>query len=178
MLKSARSTRLSTQNPCQRGRQAGPSGSTGPLASHLGPSPATAAGPHGSATQWQGRCSAGRCSPAASPSVARRGGASVLNARSRTDWHNGAGPTAWGSARPRRHARRRGRRRQVRPSPRRWQPLASANDGGQRGGTASGVNRGMAWWCGSSTLAKRVGELGSSSVTPRVLALHNLTCIA
>ena len=73
MLKSARSTRLSTQNPCQRGRQAGPSGSTGPLASHLGPSPATAAGPHGSATQWQGRCSAGRCSPAASPSMAREG---------------------------------------------------------------------------------------------------------
>ena len=161
MLKSARSTRLSTQNPCQRGRQAGPSGSTGPLASHLGPSPATAAGPHGSATQWQGRCSAGRCSPAASPSVVR-GGACVLNARSRTDWHNGAGPTAWGSARPWRHARRRGRRRHVRPSPRRRQPLASANDGGRQGGTAGGANRGMARWCGSSTPAERVGELGSS----------------
>ena len=69
---------------------------------------------------------------------------------------------AWGSMRPRRHARRRGRRRQVRPSPRRRQPLASANDGGRRGGTAGSANRGMARWCGSSTSAERVSELGSS----------------
>ena len=94
----------------------------------------------------------------------------MLNARSRTDWHNGAGPTAWGSARPRRHAYRRGRRSHVQPSPQRQQPLASANDGGRRGGTAGGANRGMARWCGSSTSAERVGELGSSGAAAAAAA--------
>ena len=98
--------------------------------------------PHGSATREQGRSSADRCSPAVSP-FSGTGGASVHTTPSRTGWEGDVGPAARRTTRPRQRARRRGRRRQAWPLPRRRWPRASTGEVGRLGKASGGGNRRM-----------------------------------